>query len=153
MAQEHLFEGTLAWTGRHLTEPLSPTSFSRDCVMTFEGKPPIEGSAPAAFHGDESRHNPENLLVASLMQCHFLSFMALCARAGVKVNGYRDRGTGRVAMKDGRMRMVEATLRPWVELADPSDTAKLDDLHHRAHATCFIANSVNFEVRVDPAAG
>lgn len=150
MAQEHLFEGTLHWTGRHLSEPLSAGSFTRDCVIEFDGKPPIEGSAPSVFNGDDSRHNPENLLVASLMECHFLSFMAVCARAGLRVTSYRDRGSGRLAMKDGRMRMVEATLRPRVELADPSQSARLDELHRRAHSICFIANSVNFAVRIDP---
>jgi organic hydroperoxide reductase OsmC/OhrA len=152
MAQEHLFEGTLRWTGRHLSEPMSATSFTRDFVVEFDGKPPIEGSSPAAFNGDDSRHNPENLLVASLMSCHFLSFMAACARAGVKVTAYRDRGTGRLAMKDGRMRMVEATLRPGVELTDPSQMARLEELHQRAHSICFISNSVNFPVHLDPAA-
>jgi organic hydroperoxide reductase OsmC/OhrA len=152
MAQQHVFEGSLRWTGRHQSEPLSATSFTRDCLIEFEGKPSIEGSAPAVFHGDDSRHNPENLLVASLMQCHFLSFMAVCVRAGVRVTGYRDRGTGVIAMKDGKMRMVEATLRPRVELADPKQTAKLDEIHQRAHSICFISNSVNFPVHLDPLA-
>lgn len=150
MAREHLFEGTLRWTGRHLSDPPSSGSYTRDCVVEIDGKPPIEGSAPASFGGDDARHNPEGLLVASLMQCHFLTFMALAARAGVKVTGYHDRGTGRLAIRDGRMRMVQATMRPRVELADPAHAARLDELHHRAHEGCFIANSVNFEVLVEP---
>jgi organic hydroperoxide reductase OsmC/OhrA len=31
------------------------------------------------------------------------------------------------------------------------DKAKLDDLHHRAHDYCFIANSVKTEIAVEPA--
>jgi organic hydroperoxide reductase OsmC/OhrA len=43
-------------------------------------------------------------------------------------------------------------LRPRVEWrdGDAPDAAKLDDLHSRAHEACFIANSVNFPVEVEP---
>ena len=37
-----------------------------------------------------------------------------------------------------------------VEIADASDAEALPELHERAHHLCFIANSVNFDVRCEP---
>jgi organic hydroperoxide reductase OsmC/OhrA len=41
-------------------------------------------------------------------------------------------------------------LRPVVTVADPSMSDAAQAAHHQAHEWCFIANSVNFEVRVEP---
>jgi organic hydroperoxide reductase OsmC/OhrA len=38
-------------------------------------------------------------------------------------------------------------LHPRVTLAPGSDLQRAEALHEEAHATCFIANSVNFPVR------
>jgi organic hydroperoxide reductase OsmC/OhrA len=42
-------------------------------------------------------------------------------------------------------------LRPRVALAASSDREKAQTLHHEAHEKCFIARSVNFPVRCEPA--
>jgi organic hydroperoxide reductase OsmC/OhrA len=56
-----------------------------------------------------------------------------------------------MAVKDGRMRMVEVVLRPRVTIARGSDIERARALHERAHEECYIANSVNFPVRHDAA--
>jgi organic hydroperoxide reductase OsmC/OhrA len=43
------------------------------------------------------------------------------------------------------------TLNPEVKVADPSMIQKANELHHKAHEICYIANSVNFEVKCNPA--
>jgi organic hydroperoxide reductase OsmC/OhrA len=53
--------------------------------VTGEAKPTIPGTADPAFRGDPTRWNPEELLVASLSQCHMLEFLARAARASVVV--------------------------------------------------------------------
>jgi len=53
-------------------------------------------------------------------------------------------------MRDGKMRMVEVVLRPQVKVADAAQVERARALHEKAHAHCFISNSVNFEVRVEP---
>lgn len=152
ISREHTFEGELRWTGRaqHAGERLQ---LERSFVLEFPGKAPLSGSSPAAFNGDDSRHNPESLMVASLMACHHLTYLALAERAGVKIGAYRDHATGRLAIRDGKMRMVEVVLRPSVTLVDPTMADRAHALHERAHANCFMSNSVNFEVRVEPRKG
>jgi len=46
---------------------------------------------------------------------------------------------------------TEVVLRPLVTLQAGSDAALAVQLHDQAHHLCFVANSVNFPVRVEPA--
>ena len=50
----------------------------------------------------------------------------------------------------GKTAIVKITLRPkiaWVGAAP--DAAKLHDLHHRSHDSCYIANSVSADIVVE----
>jgi organic hydroperoxide reductase OsmC/OhrA len=151
MSHQHLFTGDLEWTGQAGADEHGKLHLARAFVVRFEGKAPLEGSSPAVFRGDDSRHNPETLMVSSLMACHHLTYLSVCERAGVRVLEYRDHGTGTLAMKDGRMRMVEVSLAPQVRIADAAQLEQARELHAKAHAHCFMSNSVNFEVKVEPA--
>ena len=80
-----------------------------------------------------------------------LTFLALAANRGYVVDEYRDAA---VAVLDknaeGKMAVVKATLTPKVSFSGdkrptPDEYAKL---HERAHAACFIANSVKTAVDV-----
>ena len=92
-----------------------------------------------------AKHNPEDLLVASLAACHMLTYLAECARAGIEVVAYEDQASGKMAFKDRKMRFVEVTLAPQVTIA-AGDLAQAEALHAKAHDGCFIASSVNFPV-------
>jgi organic hydroperoxide reductase OsmC/OhrA len=151
MAQQHLFEGELHWTGQPGEDEHGKLKLERAFVIRFKGKAPIEGSSPSVFRGDESRHNPETMMVSSLMACHHLTYLSVCERAGVRVLEYSDSGVGTLAMKDGKMRMAEVVLRPQVRIADAAQVDLARELHAKAHANCFMSNSVNFEVKVQPA--
>ena len=151
MSHQHLFEGELHWTGQAGEDEHGKLKLERSFVLRFKGVTPVEGSSPAVFRGDGSRHNPETLMVSSLMACHHLTYLSACERAGVRVLEYRDSGTGTLGMKDGKMRMVQVVLWPQVRIADASQVDLARELHAKAHANCFMANSVNFEVKVEPA--
>ena len=151
MSHIHLFNGALEWTGRPGVDEHGKLKLERAFVIRFKGKAPIEGSSPSVFRGDESRHNPETLMVSSLMACHHLTYLSVCERAGVRVLEYSDSGVGTLAMKDGKMRMAEVVLRPQVRIADAAQIDLARELHAKAHANCFMSNSVNFEVKVHPA--
>jgi organic hydroperoxide reductase OsmC/OhrA len=51
---------------------------------------------------------------------------------------------------DGGGRFAQAVLRPVATLAPDSDAALATTLHEEAHRLCFIANSVNFPVSIEP---
>jgi peroxiredoxin-like protein len=150
VAHQHTFEGSLHWTGAAREDEQGKLRLPRSFVIRFNDKASIEGSSPAVFNGDDRRHNPETLMVSSLMACHHLTYLAVCERANIRVLEYNDNATGTLAIKDGKMRMVEVVLWPQVRIADASQLEQARELHAKAHANCFMSNSVNFEVKVQP---
>ncbi len=92
---------------------------------------------------------PEEAFVASLSSCHMMWFLDLAARDGWVADSYRDDAVGTLARNaESQQAMTRVLLRPAVLFApERSPTPdELHDLHHRAHASCFIANSVKTEV-------
>lgn len=151
MTREHTYQVTVHWTGDTGSGTASYRGYGRDHDVVADGKPPLQASADPAFLGTPDRWNPEELLLAALSQCHMLTYLALCARAGVVVTGYTDAASG--AMREepcNSGRFTEVVLRPEVTVAGPSMTDAARALHQQAHKACFIANSVNFPVRHHP---
>ena len=87
------------------------------------------------------------------MACHHLTYLALCEKARIALVAYRDTASGTLALRDGKMRFVDVLLRPVVRVADAMQVEAALRLHDRAHEQCFIANSMNFTVRVEPEVG
>ncbi len=113
----------------------------------MDGKADLEGSADPAFRGETDRHNPEDLLVASLSACHMLTYLALCARNNISVLSYTDEATGVMeSTADGGGKFLSVTLHPKVEIGVPENEELAMRLHDKAHSLCFIASSVNFPV-------
>jgi len=151
MSRTHRYCATLEWTGNRGQGTADYRAYGREHVVRIAGKPDLLGSADAAFRGDATRHNPEDLLIAALSACHMLWYLHLCADAGIIVTAYSDAAEGRMALdKEGGGRFVEVVLRPEVTIAK-GEIAQAEGLHARANALCFIANSVNFPVRHQPA--
>ena len=153
MQREHLFTGRLDWTGRAAQDTQGALLLPRNYLIEFDDIAPLEGSSPAVFRGEGDKHNPETLLVSSLMACHHLTYLALCEKARIALLAYRDTATGTLGMRDGKMRFVDVLLRPVVQVVDAAQVESALRLHERAHDNCFIANSVNFSVRVEPQVG
>jgi organic hydroperoxide reductase OsmC/OhrA len=146
MAEAH-YHARLVWSGGARGPTKSVESYSREFRTEFEGKPPLHGSADPAFHGDPALYNPEDLLLSALSACHMLSYLAVCAHAGIAVLSYEDAADGTLARRDGKVRFVDVLLRPRVVLEPGSDIEKAKALHEKAHNICVIVNSVNFPVR------
>ncbi|MEG4285846.1 Uma2 family endonuclease [Microcoleus sp. A006_D1] len=146
MTKEHLYRINTVWTGATQGSTSSYEAYSREYAINIEGKPPFVGSADPTFRGDAALYNPEDLLLMALSACHMLSYLALCARAGIRVISYSDAATGKMAQKNGKIRFTEVILHPIVTIEAGDDLEKARSLHDNAHHVCFIANSVNFPV-------
>lgn len=148
---EHTYEVTVSWTGNRGPGTTGLRDYDRDHTVTADGPPVIEGTADPGFLGDPTRWNPEQLFTASISQCHMLWYLGLCARAGVVVHEYTDEAEGTmVSGADHRARFSEVVLRPRVVVDTAEQVERAVALHEKAHEMCFIAQSVNFEVKVDP---
>jgi organic hydroperoxide reductase OsmC/OhrA len=148
---EHHYSLTVQWTGNLGDGTSSYRGYSRDHDVRILGLPVLPGSADPTFHGDRSRYNPEQLLLAALAQCHLLSFLHVAVRHGVVVTDYRDAATGLVRLnRDGSGQFESVTLHPQVVVADPAHVELAEQLHREANQVCFIARSVNFPVLHEP---
>jgi len=147
--REHHYQVNVTWTGNQGSGTASYKSYQRDYEISAGKKRPISGSSDPAFLGDATRWNPEELLVASVSACHKLWYLHLCAEAGISVYSYLDRAEG--TMTEGEKgSFTGITLRPEITIRPGDDLTLADQLHHRAHELCFIANSLNFPVLCEP---
>jgi organic hydroperoxide reductase OsmC/OhrA len=151
MSKKHRYTLEVVWTGDQGSGTSRYDAYSRNHLIRAANKPAIDASSDPAFRGDPSRHNPEELFVASLSSCHMLWYLHLCATNGVVVTGYIDEPVGTMEeTAQGNGRFTDVLLRPRVTIGAGGDTALAARLHHEAHDFCFIANSVNFPVRCEP---
>jgi organic hydroperoxide reductase OsmC/OhrA len=147
----HTYDVSIAWTGSRDTGTTGIRDYDRDHTITAAGPAPIAASAEPGFLGDPGRWNPEQLFTASISQCHMLWYLGLCARAGVVVRAYTDDAVGTlVTAPDHTARFTEILLRPAVVVDSPDQVETAVALHVKAHEMCFLAQSVSFEVKVDP---
>ena len=147
MNGQHHYNLTLKWTGNRGTGTSDYRAYDRSHTIILDNKVEISASSDPAFRGDKTKHNPEELLVAAISSCHMLSYLHLCAVAGVVVTNYVDHATGIMTeTPNGGGHFTEVTLNPIVTVAENSMTEKANELHKKANELCFIANSVNFPV-------
>jgi organic hydroperoxide reductase OsmC/OhrA len=95
--------------------------------------------------------DPEEMLVGSIATCHMLSFLHVAREAGFVVTHYRDAAEGVMDKNPaGALWVSKVTLHPEITYQGARPTPEQrDHLHHAAHETCFIANSVKTEIVVE----
>src|SRR5258707_1350562 len=150
----HHYSLTTVWTGN----TGKGTSTYRDYERIYEGripqKPILLGSSDPKYRGDPTRYNPEDLLVASLSACHMLWYLHLCSDKKIICTHYSDAAEGEMETSaDGNGRFTKVVLHPEVVITSEDGLKVAHDLHERAHALCFIANSVNFPIEVSATIG
>lgn len=137
----------MKWTGNQGKGTRDYKSYTRDHIYQISNKPDILGSSDPSFLGDKLRHNPEELLVASLSSCHMLWYLHLCATNGVVVTAYEDHASGTMEEGSGGSgRFKEVILAPKITIENEEKRDLAMSLHHEANRFCFIANSCNFPV-------
>ncbi len=78
MAKHHKYTLQIVWTGDQGSGTSRYDAYFRDHLVRAANKPAIEASSDPAFRGDATRHNPEELFVASLSVPHALVPAPLC---------------------------------------------------------------------------
>jgi organic hydroperoxide reductase OsmC/OhrA len=149
-----IHEATVEW--RRLTPDFEYATYDRGHWLAFgedlrmpgtAARTNIPATAPVSFGVD-----PEQAFVASISSCHMLWFLHLACAAKLVVDRYVDQAAGVLEKNgEGQLAMTRVTLKPAVAFSgtQPSE-AEVRALHSRAHAKCFIANSVKTEVVVEP---
>lgn len=151
MAHEHHYKLTAVWSGNKVEGTKNVRTYDRSHTVSIQGKPELFLTTDNPAVGDKSKLNPEDLLVTAISSCHMLSYLYVCAMEGVVITSYIDNATGVMIEKaTGGGSFKEVTLNPMFYVTDESMVEKAIELHHKAHEICYIANSVNFEVKCNP---
>ena len=146
---------TILWTrnGAAFTD----NRYSRGHTWQFDGGVKVPASSsPHSVRlplSVEAAVDPEEAFVAALASCHMLWFLSLAAKRGFVVESYRDETVGVLGKNaEGKQAMTVVTLRPAVKFTGECQPSALEiaALHHEAHESCMIANSVKSEVRCEP---
>jgi len=137
-------------------EDYAKGQYSRAHSWSFDGGAIVPASASPHIvpmpWADPDAVDPEEAFVASAASCHMLFFLDFARQAGLVVTGYEDEAEGEMHKgSDGKVRITRITLRPRIVFAgeEPGE-AVIDELHHKSHEACFIANSITSEVVVEP---
>lgn len=152
----HEYRAEVLWQ-RAAHEAFIDNRYSRRHLLRFDGGIEVPGSSSPSVvplpMSDAAAVDPEETFVAALSSCHMLWFLSLAAGQGHVVDRYRDNAIGVMSRNaDGKLWVSCVSLRPAVQFsgAGQPSAAELQQLHQRAHAECFIANSVKSEVRCEP---
>ena len=152
----HTYQAQVLWQ-RQPGEPFTDNRYSRRHLLRFDGGAEVAGSSSPLVvplpYSDASAVDPEEAFVSALASCHMLWFLNLAALQGFCVDHYDDTAEGVMARDaHGRMAMAVVTLRPQVTFAESKRPTfdQVQALHHQAHTSCYIANSVKTEVRCEP---
>ena len=150
------YTAEVSWL-RGPTESFLDNRYSRRHLMRFDGGIEVPGSSAVSSvplpMSDPNAVDPEEAFVASLSSCHMLWFLSIAARRKFVVDRYVDNAIGVMTKNaQGKMAMTRVTLRPEVRFSGEHQPSReeLDQLHHKAHKECFIANSVKTLVLCEP---
>ena len=133
--------------------PFARGNYSPAHALRFPGGQTLQASSAPEYGGAAGPANPEELLLSALSSCHMLTFLAVAANRGYVVDDYADEAVATLGKNaDGKTAVIAATLSPRVTFSGERrpDADEYAKLHERAHAACFIANSVRTPVDVRP---
>jgi organic hydroperoxide reductase OsmC/OhrA len=143
---------TIDW--RRTSDGYTYETYNRAHDWCFHAVTVPASSAPD-FRGEMKRVNPEEAFIAALSSCHMLTFLAIAAKNKLSLDTYHDEAVGYLEKNAaGRLAITRVTLRPRIQWSAGVSVAEslLEKMHHQAHEGCFIANSVNTNVTVEPQA-
>jgi len=134
-------------------EPALQTGkFSNAHTVQYNNTHDIQVDAAPDWGGDPDHTNPEQALAAALSSCHMMTFLAMCAKAGWPVASYHDYAEAHLGKNaKGQMSVTRIDLNPVVrfDTGFAVEADKLDEMQHRAHRYCFIANTLADSVEIN----
>lgn len=150
----HSYTATVEWhrDGAAFTD----NRYGRGHSWLFDGGITVPASSSPLHvrlpYSREDAVDPEEAFVAALSSCHMLFVLGFAARSGFVVDSYHDEPVGTMGRREGGAEFIaEVRLRPAMAFSGdkrPSES-EIADLHQRAHAACYLANSVRTAIVVD----
>jgi organic hydroperoxide reductase OsmC/OhrA len=141
------YETRVRWTG---STGLGWEHYERGHVATA---PPAEQEVritTGESKGDPAILTPEQLVLMAASSCQMLWFLHLAAKARIDVVAYEDEAEALMPEDDEPTRITEITLRPRIVIEGDASEERVRKLVDTAHEYCFIANSLNSAMTIQP---
>jgi organic hydroperoxide reductase OsmC/OhrA len=141
------YETRVHWTG---STGLGWEQYDRAHVATA---PPAEQEVrltTGEIKGDPSILNPEQLVLMAASSCQMLWFLHLAAKARIDVVEYEDSASALMPTDREPVRITEIVLRPRIVVAGDASESRVRKLTNTAHEHCFVANSLNSQMTLQP---
>jgi len=148
VSRTHLYRSRLDWRGS--TGAGYEAYERRHRVVLRPAERELVLSSDVAFRGDSRFWNPEQLLLAAASSCQLLSFLAIAARSKIDVLSYQDEAEAVMPEDERPVRITRVTLRPRIVVTADAPLDRVRRLVEKAHDECYIANTLNAEISLEP---
>jgi peroxiredoxin-like protein len=119
-------------------------------TLSSAGVPDLPTAAPLDFDGPGDAWSPEQLLLAAVEACFFLTFRAVARASGLPFVAMSVQAEGIVDRVDGRARFTEIVLRPRVALPAGVDWLRVQRILEKAERACLVSASLDAPIRLEP---
>jgi organic hydroperoxide reductase OsmC/OhrA len=141
------YEAQVRWTG---STGVGWEDYDRTHVARASGAAQEVRLTTGESKGDPSILNPEQLVLMAASSCQMLWFLHLAAKARIDVVEYEDSASALMPMDQEPVRITEIALRPRIVVAGDASEARVRKLADTAHTHCFVANSLNAQMTLQP---
>jgi organic hydroperoxide reductase OsmC/OhrA len=141
------YETSVRWTG---STGLGWENYDRAHVATAAPAEQEVRITTGESKGDPSILNPEQLLLMAASSCQMLWFLHLAAKARIDVVEYEDSASALMPTDQTPVRITAITLRPRIVVSGDASEPRVRKLADTAHEHCFVANSLNAQMTIQP---
>jgi organic hydroperoxide reductase OsmC/OhrA len=141
------YQTRVHWTG---STGLGWDNYDRSHAATAPGAAQEVRLTTGESKGDPALLNPEQLVLMAASSCQMLWFLHLAAKARIDVVEYDDAATALMPTDREPVRITQIALRPRIVVAAEASEPRVRKLAETAHLHCFVANSLNAEMTLQP---
>jgi organic hydroperoxide reductase OsmC/OhrA len=119
-------------------------------IIESTDKHPIELTTPVEFGGIPATWTPEELMLASVNACLMTTFSYYANKKGLETVSYESFAEGVIELVDIKYQFSKITLKPKLKIKSADDLDKAKNLLEISREGCFVSNSLNSEIILDP---
>ena len=119
-------------------------------IIDSVDKPSIKLTTPVEFGGIPSTWTPEELMLASVNACLMTTFSYYANKKGLETISYESFSEGIIELVEARYQFSRITLKPKLKIKSKEDIDKASNLLKISKEGCFVSNSLNFDIMLEP---
>lgn len=123
---------------------------NRACRLESDNKDSLRITSPPEFQGEEGEWTPEDLFVGAINACTMSTFLAYANKKHLEIFSYKSKAEGILEFADGHYKFTQVKLQPLIVVESAEAVTLAEQLIQEAHSNCFISNSVNSKVILEP---